>query len=98
MATFADLIQSETPTLVDFYADWCAPCRMMSPILEQMSEDFADKVKIIKINTDKNEQVSMHFGIRSIPTMILFQKGEILWRHSGTMSAQDLSQVLKTYA
>ncbi|TAE19300.1 MAG: thioredoxin [Bacteroidetes bacterium] len=98
MKTFEELINSETPTLVDFYADWCAPCRTMAPVLEQAGNLFEDSVKVIKVNTDKNARVSEHFGIRSIPTLLLFQKGEVIWRHSGTMSLQDLTATLMNYA
>ena len=98
MKSFAELIQSETPVLVDFYADWCAPCKQMIPILEQIDTAFAGKAKIIKVNTDKNQGAAEYYQIRSIPTMLIFQKGEIVWRHSGTISFQDLSSVLHQYA
>lgn len=92
---FKDLINSETPVLVDFYADWCAPCKMMSPIVAQVAEEFGEKIKVIKIDVDKNASVSQTYGIRSIPTFILFKKGAVVWKEVGGMSAQQLRNAVQ---
>lgn len=97
MKTFAELIQSETPTLVDFYADWCAPCKQMTPILQQIDSQFEGAIKVIKVDTDKNQSAATHYQIRSIPTMLLFQNGEVVWRHTGTIPLQELAQVVEKH-
>ena len=89
-ANFEKLIASKDPVLIDFYADWCAPCKMMKPILHQIKEQMGDQIKIIQIDTDKNQDVSMKMGIRSIPTLILFKGGKLLWRQSGVLPAEQL--------
>jgi len=83
MGKFDELINSEKPTLVDFYATWCGPCKMMSPLLEQVASDLGDDTKIIKVDIDKNRDAAAQYGIRSVPTLILFKEGEIVWRQSG---------------
>ncbi len=97
MDKFNDLISGDTPVLIDFYADWCAPCRMMPPVLKQVKETFGDRIRIIKIDTDKNPQVSHQLQIRSIPTLMLYNKGERIWQTSGVMSASQLINQLKYY-
>jgi len=94
MTTFADLINSETPVLVDFYADWCGPCKMMAPELEKFAETMKGKVKVIKVDVDKNQSAAMQYRIQGIPTLVLFKKGEIKWRQSGATSAVQLLQTL----
>lgn len=96
-ATFNDLIQSETPVLVDFYADWCGPCKAMAPALEQLSSKMGDKAKVIKINVDKNQQAASAYQVQSIPTLILFQKGQIKWRQAGALSLGQLESVMKNF-
>ena len=83
MGKFDELIKSEKPTLVDFYATWCGPCKMMSPLLEQVAAEMGDETKIIKVDIDKNRDAAVQYGIRSVPTLILFKEGEIVWRQSG---------------
>lgn len=97
MNNFDEIINSDTPVLVDFYADWCAPCKMMPPILKQVKENMGEKVRIIKIDSEKYQNLSVKYGIQSIPTIILFKKGEIAWRNSGVMQAQALIETLKYY-
>ena len=96
MSTFNEIIKGTQPVLVDFYADWCAPCRMMAPILEQVAGDMKDKVKILKVNVDKNQDAAMKYGIRSIPTLMLFQKGEIKWQGVGVIQADQIKQIVLT--
>lgn len=97
MSKFNELIHGETPVLVDFYADWCAPCKMMPPILKQVKQTLGDQIKIIKIDTEANPAVSQRYNIRSIPTMILFIKGQLAWQNSGVMQASQLIETLKYY-
>lgn len=96
MSTFDKMIKSGEPVLVDFYADWCAPCRMMAPILQQVSQNMQGEIKILKVNVDKNQQAATKYGIRSIPTLILFQDGEIKWQGMGVMQADQIEQIVKT--
>ena len=96
-ATFKDLIQSETPVLVDFYADWCGPCKAMAPALEQFSTKVGDKAKVIKINVDKNQQAASAYQVQSIPTLILFQNGQIKWRQAGALTLGQLESVMKNF-
>lgn len=95
---FKDVIhQSQEAVLVDFYADWCAPCQTMNPILEAVVAELEGKIKLYKLNVDKNPQVSLQFGVRSIPHYILFKKGKILWRKGGYMTRRELLQHLKGF-
>ena len=84
--------KGETPAIVDFYADWCAPCRMMPPILKEVKDHFGDKLTILKIDVDKNPQVAAAYQVRGVPTLILFRSNEVLWRTSGVLPATQLSE------
>ena len=92
MEKFNEIINGEQLTLVDFFATWCGPCKMMHPILEQLKEKMGDDIRILKVDVDKNEALSMQYRIQSVPTLMLFKKGEMLWRQSGAMSLNDLMQ------
>ena len=92
MEKFNEMINGEQLTLVDFFATWCGPCKMMHPILEQQKEKMGDDIRILKVDVDKNEALSMQYRIQSVPTLMLFKKGEMLWRQSGAMSLNDLMQ------
>ena len=100
MATdkFSALIQSDTPVLIDFSAEWCGPCKMMAPILTQLKGMVGDKVKIIKIDVDKNPQISSSYQIQGVPTLMLFKGGKQLWRQSGLMQAADIQRVIEQHA
>lgn len=94
MSTFNDIIQSEKPVLVDFFATWCGPCQTLSPILKQVKDSLGDRISIIKIDVDKNQQIASQYQVRGVPTMILFQNGKQLWRQSGVVGANDLIKVI----
>ena len=96
--SFTDLIhKSDVPVLVDFYADWCAPCKTLSPIIQQVSSALHGRVKVIKVNVDKNQSAAIKYQIRGVPTMILFRQGKVLWRQSGVMQKNALQQTLEKY-
>jgi thioredoxin 1 len=92
--SFQELINGDTAVLVDFSAEWCGPCKMMAPILKDVKAEVNDTVKIIKIDVDKSPQAASVYQIQGVPTLILFQKGQILWRKSGVTSAKDLVKII----
>jgi thioredoxin 1 len=97
MKTFSEVIKGDKPVLVDFFAEWCGPCKMMAPILKQAKDQLGEKVMIIKVDIDKNPEAAQHFGVQGVPTLILFKKGEIKWRQSGVVPAAALVQVVNQY-
>lgn len=97
MENFNDIIKSGKLTLVDFYATWCGPCKMMHPVLEQLKEDFGESIRIIKIDVDKNEAISTQYRIMSVPTFMLFKNGEAVWRQSGTIRLNDLKNFISQH-
>ena len=86
--TFADLTNTDKPVLVDFYADWCAPCRAMKPVLEDLKTQMGEEISIFKIDVDQHQMLAERYGIRSIPTLILFKDGKPVWRKSGMASSK----------
>jgi thioredoxin 1 len=97
MTAFQTLIQSEKPVLIDFYATWCGPCQMLAPILVEVKAALDDQVKIIKIDVEKYEDLATEYQVRGVPTMMIFKKGEMLWRQSGVLSKNDLISLLKSH-
>ena len=97
MGKFQEIIKGEIPVLVDFYAEWCSPCKTMNPILKSIKKRFGDKLKIIKINVDKNQQVANKFQVKGIPTFILFQNSEILWKKSGVINENSFVEIINSY-
>ncbi len=97
MAKFQDLINQNTPVFVDFKADWCAPCKIMTPILKEVKQYFGYRIKIIKIDIDKNPGIARKYQIRGVPTSILFKNGQPVWRQSGVIPADQLIRILSQY-
>ena len=97
MEKFDELIKSETPVLVDFFATWCGPCQMMHPILEELAGKVGDKARVIKIDIDKNRRLAAVYNVRSVPTLMIFKDGDLKWRVSGVQQANALEAELAKY-
>ncbi|MFY7811216.1 MAG: thioredoxin [Flavobacterium sp.] len=97
MENFNKLIHKDIPVLVDFYATWCGPCNMLAPILQDVKKQLGEKISIIKVDVDKNQELANHFQVRGVPTMILFKNGEKLWRQSGVVSNVELIKIINQY-
>ena len=95
---FNNLIQSEIPVLIDFYANWCGPCKALAPILKEVKHELAEAIKIIKIDVDKNQSIAAKYQVRGVPTMILFKKGKQLWRQSGVLQKNDMLAVINKHS
>lgn len=96
-SSFSDIINSETPVLVDFHADWCGPCKMLAPILKEVKEELGDKVKIVKIDVDKNQSLATRYQVRGVPTMMLFRNGQQLWRQSGVLQKEEIKNKILSF-
>ena len=96
--TLNDIVQGDKPVLIDFSAEWCNPCKMMKPILEELRQSLGDKVRILKIDIDRNPQISSSLNIQGVPTLMLYKKGQMLWRQSGVVPAQQLQSIIQQKA
>ncbi len=98
MANFSEFINRDTPTLVDFFATWCGPCKTMAPILDEVKANLKEQVSILKIDVDKNPKVAQAYQIQGVPTLILFKKGKIIWRQSGVVPSKQLVQLVHQHS
>ncbi|WP_117880424.1 thioredoxin [Aureibaculum luteum] len=94
-ADFSKLIKGDKPVLVDFHAEWCGPCKAQSPIIKQVANEIDGKVRIIKIDIDKNQPIAQRYNVRGVPTLILFKDGKIVWRQSGVQTKEQLLSIIK---
>lgn len=97
MSNFNEIIGAEKPTLVDYFATWCGPCKMQGPILETVKNHVGDEANIVKIDVDKNEELAAHYRVQSVPTLMLFKSGELLWRAAGVQQADFLEAKIREY-
>ena len=97
-SNFSEIINGNTPVLVDFYADWCGPCKMLAPILKDAKEELGDAVKIVKIDVDKNQALSGKYQVKGVPTLILFKNGAQLWRQSGVLQKDEIIRIIKSHS
>ncbi len=97
METFSDVISADRLVLVDFFATWCGPCKAMHPVLEQLKQQLGDRLRIIKIDVDKNQAVAAQYQVQAVPTLMLFRGGRLLWRQSGAVPLQQLMGIVESY-
>lgn len=97
MEKFEDLIQSQNPVLVDFFAEWCGPCKGMKPVLDSLEQEMKEKARIVKIDVDTHQELATQYKIKAVPTFILFKKGEAVWRHSGVIQGSELKKVIEQH-
>ena len=95
--TFHDIVNGEKPVLVDFFATWCEPCKAQIPILDEVARALGDQVRILKIDVERNPGISSQVGVRGIPTLVIYHRGELKWRTSGLQSARELVAALRKY-
>ena len=98
MEKFNDIINSENLTLIDFFATWCGPCKQMHPVLEQLKQELGDSIRIVKLDVDKNDALAAAYRIQSVPTLMLFRSGHVVWRQSGAMRLNDLKAIINQYS
>lgn len=96
METFQQLIQSSEPVLVDFYADWCGPCKAMNPVIQEVAREIKGKARVIKVDIDKSESAAVKYNVRAVPTFMIFRNGEVVWRHAGMIDKQSLLRTLQS--
>jgi thioredoxin 1 len=96
--TFEELIASETPILIDFFAEWCGPCKVLSPTLQQLAQEAGENLKIVKIDVDQNPKLASKYKVSGVPTLMLFKKSELKWRQSGVLSLPQLKGIVQKFA
>jgi len=96
-SSFSNIINSDTPVLVDFHADWCGPCKMLAPILKQVKDEMGNALKIVKIDVDKNQPLANTYQVRGVPTMLLFKNGKQVWRQSGVLQKNEIVSVVRQH-
>jgi thioredoxin 1 len=94
MSNFNSIIKSDKPVLIDFFATWCGPCKMLGPVLKEVKDTLGDRISILKIDVDKNQQIAAQYQVRGVPTMILFQNSKQLWRQSGVLNKEDIIKII----
>ena len=97
-SSFNTIIKSDKPVLVDFFADWCGPCKMLAPILKQVKEELGEAIKIVKIDVDKNQPLSTKYEVRGVPTMLLFKNGKQVWRKSGVLQKNEIISIIDSHS
>ncbi len=97
MSKFSEIINTGKPVLVDFFADWCGPCKMLAPVLKEVKDELGDAASIIKIDVDKNQALASQFDVRGVPTMILFKDGKQLWRQSGVVPKDEIIRIMRPH-
>jgi len=98
METFQQLIQSTTPLLVDFHAEWCGPCKMMAPVIKEIAQEVDGKARIIKVDIDKNPEAASKYDVRAVPTLMIFKNGRVVWKHAGMIDRHSLMQQILNFA
>ena len=97
MSTFQEIINSDKPVLVDFFATWCGPCQYQAPILQEVASEIGDAAHIIKIDVDKNPSAAQTYGVRSVPTLLIFKSGSVVWKQAGVQQKEELTRLLKSF-
>lgn len=98
MEKFGEIIRADKPVLVDFYADWCGPCRAMDPVIRDIAKTVQGKARVLKINIDQDQRTAQAYAVQAVPTLILFSKGEIVWRHAGMIDKASMVNLLEKYS
>lgn len=96
-SSFREIINADKPVLVDFYAEWCGPCKLVPPILQEVANEMGDKIRIVKIDVDKNKELAASYNVKSVPTLMIFKHGQLLWREAGFMYAKPMVSLLEQY-
>jgi thioredoxin 1 len=95
METFKEIIDSPSPVLVDFYADWCGPCKAMNPVIQEVAKEVKGRARVLKVNIDKSQEAAMQFNVQAVPTFMIFRNGKTVWRHSGMIDKQSLLKTIE---
>lgn len=97
MASFQELVQSDKPVLIDFHAEWCGPCKMMAPAIQQAKQRLGSRAKVLKIDVDRNPDLAQKLGIQGVPTLMIYRQGQLQWRQSGVLSAEQLVRQVEAF-